>query len=130
LNGENLFEEITGVLSPIPFCSMFRMNRYSFERRCEYIIVKIGGNVFKLQEWLVLVEGQQSTRRTNCATGGTISGDTKLQLCYASWLEQVFWIYSSFLSLHGCDQLPLLAACGDLMRVEYVETVNKVLLVS
>jgi hypothetical protein len=60
LNGENLFEEITGVLSPIPFCSMFRMNRYSFERRCEYIIVKIGGNVFKLQEWLVLVEGQQS----------------------------------------------------------------------
>jgi DDE superfamily endonuclease len=74
------FEEITGVLSPIHFRRMFRMNRYSFERLCECIIFKVGESVFKSQEWMVSVEGQQFATRTNCATdalGGTISGEAK-----------------------------------------------------
>ncbi len=71
------FNAIAGVLSPIHFRRMFRMNRASFDRLCKCIISKVGDDaVFKSQEWLdscsrdneEATTRTSSKRKTQCAT--------------------------------------------------------------
>ena len=62
------FNAIAGVLSPIHFRRMFRMNRASFDRLCKCIISKVGDDaVFKSQEWLDSCsrDNEEATTRTS-----------------------------------------------------------------
>jgi hypothetical protein len=85
------YDQIIEVLSPIHFCRMFRMHRCSFDILCECVISKFFNKLHYSRKSGCFPMMLRSHQRTMQPMPWAVlyQEKLKLQLCSASWREQV-----------------------------------------